>query len=78
MGSHGGATAEGQGRPRRFWYHRITMGCSIVASMDTILLGHTPEGLPIYFDRVANASDHIVVVNRIKPHTRLVGRYSGN
>ena len=43
--------------------------------MDTILLGHTPEGLPIYFDRVASASDHIVVVNRIKPHTRLVGRY---
>ena len=26
MGSHGGATAEGQSRPRRFWYHRICNG----------------------------------------------------
>lgn len=76
MGSHGGATAEGQRAVLEgFGITESAMGCSIAASMDTILLGHTPAGLPIYFDRVASASDHIVVVNRIKPHTRLVGRY---
>lgn len=76
MGSHGGATAEGQRAVLEgFGITESAMGCSIVASMDTVLLGHSPEGLPIYFDRVASASDHIVVVNRIKPHTRLVGRY---
>ena len=76
MGSHGGATAEGQRAVLEgFVITESAMGCTIVASMDTILLGHTSEGLPIYFDRVAGASDHIVVVNRIKPHTRLVGRY---
>ena len=76
MGSHGGATAAGQAAVlSSFGITEGSMGCPVVASMETVLLGHTPEGLPIYFDRVASESDHIVVVNRVKPHTRLAGRY---
>ncbi len=76
MGSHGGATAEGQAAVlASFGVTEESMGCPVVSSMDTVLLGHTPEGLPIYFDRVASEADHIVVVNRVKPHTRLAGQY---
>ncbi|MCH1494866.1 MAG: nickel-dependent lactate racemase [Rubripirellula sp.] len=76
MGSHGGATAEGQAAVlASFGVTEESMGCPVVSSMGTVLLGHTPEGLPIYFDRVASEADHIVVVNRVKPHTRLAGQY---
>ena len=76
MGSHGGATAQGQALVlESYGITESTMGCEVISSMETILLGETPEGLPIYFDKVASESDHVVVVNRIKPHTRLAGRY---
>ncbi|MBL6725485.1 MAG: DUF2088 domain-containing protein, partial [Rubripirellula sp.] len=74
MGSHGGATAQGQALVlESYGITESTMGCEVISSMETILLGETPEGLPIYFDKVASESDHVVVVNRIKPHTRLAG-----
>ena len=76
MGSHGGATAEGQTAVlKSFGITESLMGCPVTASMETILLGKTPEGLPIHFDRLASEADHVVVVNRVKPHTRLAGNY---
>lgn len=76
MGSHGGANATGQASVLEgFGITEETMGCEIISSMETVLLGETPEGLPIYFDRIASQSDHVIVVNRIKPHTRLAGQY---
>src|SRR4051812_13529239 len=70
MGSHGGATPEGQ-RELLAGYG-ITpeaMGVEVRTEMDTVVLGTSPIGLPIYFDRNAYGADGIVVLNRVKPHT---------
>lgn len=70
MGSHGGATADGQ-RELLAGYG-ITpdaMGVEIRSDMDTLVLGTNPIGLPIYFDRNAFSADGIVLLNRVKPHT---------
>ncbi|HWE39062.1 MAG TPA: lactate racemase domain-containing protein [Isosphaeraceae bacterium] len=70
MGSHGGATAEGQ-RELLAGYG-ITpeaMGVEVRTAMDTEVVGTSPVGLPIYFDRNALHADGIVLLNRVKPHT---------
>ena len=74
MGSHGGATAEGQRAVlARYGITPERIGCEIRSSMETVVIGQTPSGLPIHFDRHAHAADHVFVVNRVKPHTRFVG-----
>jgi hypothetical protein len=70
MGSHGGATKEGQ-RELLAGYD-ITpeaMGVEVRTDMDTVVLGTNPVGLPIYFDKNAYGADGIVLLNRVKPHT---------
>jgi len=70
MGSHGGATADGQ-RELLAGYG-ITpeqMGVDVLTGMETLEVGTSPIGLPIYFDRDAHRADGIVCLNRIKPHT---------
>ena len=70
MGSHGGATSEGQ-RELLAGYG-ITpeaMGVEVRTDMDSEVLGINPVGLPIYFDRNALSADGIVLLNRVKPHT---------
>ncbi len=70
MGSHGGATAEGQVEVLR--YLGITeekVGAPIRSSMAVIKLGQLDNGLPVYVDAIASKADGIVVINRIKPHT---------
>jgi hypothetical protein len=70
MGSHGGATAEGQ-RAHLAGYG-ITpeaMGVPVRTDMETVVVGKSPVGLPIYFDRNAGGADGIIVLNRVKPHT---------
>lgn len=70
MGSHGGATAEGQ---RRLLEHlgitEQAIGAPILTDMDVVELGRTPGGLIAYCDRNAAEADGILVINRIKPHT---------
>lgn len=74
MGSHGGATAEGQTKVlAEYGITPATMGCEIRSSMVVRQLGTTANGSPVYFDVQALAADHIVVINRIKPHTRIAG-----
>lgn len=74
MGSHGGATAEGQLRVlASFDVTEANMGCPILASMDTVVVAQADEGFPVYFDRHAHAADHVLVVNRVKPHTDFAG-----
>jgi hypothetical protein len=76
MGSHGGATAEGQRELlTEFGITPETMGCPVETGMDTVALGTNSFGLPICMDAAAYAADGIVVVNRIKPHTSFTGRY---
>jgi hypothetical protein len=41
--------------------------------METVIVCRTAEGFPVHFDRHAFEADHVVVVNRVKPHTRFVG-----
>ncbi|WP_442510216.1 lactate racemase domain-containing protein [Novipirellula sp. SH528] len=76
MGSHGGATAEGQAALlRSLGIEEAVVGCEIRSSLDTIVVGTSSAGLDVHFDKIASQMDHVVVLNRIKPHTRLVGRY---
>jgi hypothetical protein len=74
MGSHGGATAEGQ-RELLAGYGVTpeAMGVPVKTDMDTVELGTNPVGLPIYFDRNAHRADGIVLANRVKPHTDFRG-----
>jgi hypothetical protein len=74
MGSHGGATAEGQ---RDVLAHlgvtEESAGCEIRSSMEVIKLGELSNGLPVYIDKYASQADGIVVINRVKPHTAFRG-----
>lgn len=75
MGSHGGATPEGQlAVLAGYGITPATMGCEIRASMETINLGEVVPGVPVYVDRHAfEGADLIVPVNRVKPHTGFAG-----
>lgn len=74
MGSHGGATAAGQvALLGRYGVTPESMGCEIRSSMETTIVGTTPQGFPVHFDKHAHAADHVLVVNRVKPHTRFAG-----
>lgn len=74
MGSHGGGTAEGQREVlAAYGITESAMGCPIRAGMETVVVCQSPEGFPVHFDRFAFQADHVVVVNRIKPHTRFAG-----
>ncbi|MFC0470478.1 lactate racemase domain-containing protein [Halalkalibacter kiskunsagensis] len=74
MGSHGGATAEGQ---REVLAHlgvtEERVKAEIRSSMEVLKLGELPNGLPVYIDKYASLADGIVVINRIKPHTAFRG-----
>ncbi|GLB60589.1 nickel-dependent lactate racemase [Cytobacillus sp. NCCP-133] len=75
MGSHGGATAEGQIEVlKHLGITEETVGAEIRSSMDVELLGHTPRGQPVYMDKNAYQADGILVINRIKAHTAFRGR----
>ncbi|MCD6122280.1 MAG: DUF2088 domain-containing protein [Spirochaetales bacterium] len=74
MGSHGGATAEGQARILdSLGINRSTAGATIVSSMETVRIGSTNSGLSVFLDREAYSSDGIVLVNRVKHHTSFSG-----
>lgn len=74
MGSHGGATAEGQRAVvESYGITEQFVGCPIRSSMETVVVCQTAEGFPVHFDRNAFEADHVVVCNRIKPHTRFAG-----
>jgi len=74
MGSHGGGTAEGQRAVlEEYGIKEDFVGCPIRASMDVVELGKTPEGWPVYLDKIASTADHIGIVARVKPHTSYHG-----
>ena len=74
MGSHGGATSEGQLRVlNNYGISESTMGCPVRSEIEPEFLGKTADDLPVYIDRHALSADHIVIVNRIKPHTDFAG-----
>ncbi|MGA1162141.1 MAG: lactate racemase domain-containing protein [Ilumatobacteraceae bacterium] len=74
MGSHGGATAEGQvAMMASLGMTEDSLDCEIRATMDTVEVARTASGMPLYLDRHAAAADRIVPVNRVKPHTCFKG-----
>ncbi len=74
MGSHGGATAEGQLRIlEAYGVTEAICGCPIRSSMETVVAATAAEGFPIHFDRLAAAADHVVLCARVKPHTTFTG-----
>src|SRR5439155_8999328 len=75
MGSHGGATPEGQrGLLAEYGITEEAMGVPLRDSMATERLGTTEEGIPVNFSAEALRADGIVVVNRVKPHTDFIGK----
>jgi hypothetical protein len=75
MGSHGGATAEGQAEMlAELGVTERAIGCAIRSSMEVVEVGRTPErDVPVYVDAHAAAADAIVPINRVKPHTDFDG-----
>ena len=71
MGSHGGATAEGQvAILEQLGITESYVKAPIYSSMDVEEIGHTEDGVPVYVDKRAYSADHIIVANRIKCHTK--------
>lgn len=75
MGSHGGATADGQRDVlSSLGVTEAAVGCEIRSTMETVLLGTTPSGVEVHVDRIAaTEADQIVPINRIKLHTDFSG-----
>jgi hypothetical protein len=70
MGSHGAATAEGQVQVlAELGITEESVKAPIVSNMDVVSLGRIESGAEVFFAKDALAADHIVVINRVKPHT---------
>lgn len=74
MGSHGGATPEGQTRVLAdYGITPESMGCPIVSSLETLRIGTIMDGVPVYCSTDAAGADAIIPVGRVKPHTGFRG-----
>jgi hypothetical protein len=74
MGSHGGATAEGQVEAlASLGFDEESMGCEVVSSMAVERVGSDGDGRPVYAARDALEADAIVLANRVKLHTDFGG-----
>ena len=74
MGSHGGATADGQREVLAgLGITEETMGVPVRATMDTVVVGHLADGAPVHHDREVAEADGVLLVNRVKPHTDFRG-----
>jgi hypothetical protein len=76
MGSHGGATAEGQAEILKLYgISEATIGAPVRSSMDVVELPRGDLSFRIFMDRHVHESDGAILINRIKPHTDFDGRY---
>jgi hypothetical protein len=74
MGSHGGATAEGQLKVlASLGCTPEGLGCDIRSSMETAVVIDSGLGFPVHFDRHAYSAQHVILVNRVKAHTGIFG-----
>lgn len=75
MGSHGGATAEGQRELlASFGITAEQLGVPVYTDMDVVELGRNSWGEPVWWDRRAFGADGVICIARIKPHTDFSGR----
>ena len=71
MGSHGGATSDGQRNVlAKFGITEAAMGVPVISDMDVECISEVPKGPKIYISKTALKADHIVIINRIKNHTK--------
>nr|MCR4707851.1 lactate racemase domain-containing protein [Clostridiales bacterium] len=76
MGSHGGATAEGQREVlESYGITEEYLGCPILSSMEVKKVGVNEEGFDVCIDKNAAEADGIILGCRIKPHTAFRGPY---
>ena len=76
MGSHGGATAEGQRKIlESYGITEEFCGCPIYSSMETVRVCELPNGDEVRVDKFAHDADAVIVVGRIKAHTAFRGPY---
>lgn len=74
MGSHGGATVEGQIQVLAgLGITESSVGAPIKATMEVEYIGDAEPGIKVYMDKYAREADYILPVNRIKPHTKYKG-----
>lgn len=73
MGSHGGATAEGQIKVlTNLGITEAGVGAPIRATMEVVSMGAV-NGIPLFLDKWAHQADGIILINRVKPHTDFSG-----
>ena len=81
MGSHGGATDEGQkALIEGYGVTEEFIGCPIVSSMKTVEIGRSEadsngKSYGVRIDRNAAEADGIIVAGRVKPHTGYRGPF---
>ena len=76
MGSHGGATAQGQlAIVHEYGVTEEFVGCPVLATMEVVKIGELDDGRPIFINRLAAEADGIISLNRIKAHTAFRGSY---
>ena len=76
MGSHGGATAEGQAEIlTSYGISESTIGAPVRSSMDAVEVASAGLPIRIFMDRHVHEADGAILINRIKPHTDFHGRY---
>ncbi len=74
MGSHGGATAEGQAALlNELGITEASVNAPIISTMEVISVGRLDSGAEVFISKDAFEADHIVIINRVKPHTLLRG-----
>lgn len=76
MGSHGGATVDGQiSLLAEYGITPERMNTEIISSSEVTTLGEIFEKSPVVVNDVVNELDYLVGINRIKPHPRFNGDY---
>jgi hypothetical protein len=66
MGSHGGATSDGQTNVlAKFGITEATMGVPVISYMDVECISEVPKGPKIHISKAALKADHIVIINRM-------------
>jgi len=76
MGSHGGATDEGQIKIlASYGITEDSIGAPIRSSMEVVEVSQLDDGTPLYTDRLAYEADAIIIANKIKPHADFKANY---
>ncbi|MGA9401631.1 DUF362 domain-containing protein [Haladaptatus sp.] len=76
MGSHGGASPEGQRSVlQSYGITEDAIGCPIDPRTETTVLGKADRGFPVHWSTAALESDASMVINRVKAHTNFHGAF---